>query len=146
METAITAKFADGEYRFWLPLPQVFELERSVGSLLAVEERLRPGLVQTDDGDLAFLGGGSATVKEIRETIRLGLIGGNSAMIDGEEIGVGPIRAKELLDTYVYPERPLGESAALAFSILSAAIRGIEVKKKSEPEEPESMSPSEKDS
>lgn len=146
-ETAITLSFAGGEYRFWLPLPQVFELERGCEtSILAIEERLRAGIGQNPDGSAAFIGGGLATVKEIRETIRLGLIGGNHALVDGEEVAVGPLRAKELLENYTFPARPLAESAALAWSILSAAIFGIELKKKAEPDESETMSDSAKDS
>lgn len=147
METAITSKFADGEYRFWLPLPQVFELERGTEtSILALEEKLRPGIGQDSEGIASFLGGGLATVKEIREVVRLGLIGGNHAMVDGEATEIGPIRAKELVDNYVYPTRPLAESAALAWSILSAAIFGVRLKKKADDDLLNSQSLSEKDS
>lgn len=145
METAIIANFADGQYRFWLPLPQVFELERNCDtSLLAMEERLRAGIGQDAEGRAVFLGGGSAGVKEIRETIRLALIGGNHAVIDGEQAEVGPIRAKELVDAYTFPSRPLAESAALAWDILSAAIFGIRLKKKDAVAAEASLSPSEK--
>lgn len=131
MDTAVVTNFADGQYRFWLPLPQVFELERNCEtSLLAIEERLRAGIGQDAEGRAVFLGGGDARVKEIRETIRLALIGGNHAVIDGEQQDVGPIRAKELVDSYTFPSRPLAESAALAWDILSASIFGIRLKKK----------------
>ena len=144
MDTALTSPFADGEYRFWLPLPQVFELERECGSMLALEERLRAGIGQDGAGGAVFVGGGDATAKEIREVIRIGLIGGNNATVDGEEKEVGPTRAKALVSDYTYPARPLAESAALAWSILSAAIFGIELKKKSDPEGDPSTSLSEK--
>lgn len=138
METALTARFADGEYRFWLPLPQVFELERSCGdvSILAIEERLRGGIGQDVDGKTHFVGGGIASTREIRETIRLALIGGNNGLVDGEAVEVGPMRAKELVDTYCYPQRPLAESAVLAWSILSAAIYGVRLKKKADEAKP----------
>lgn len=131
MDTACTSFFGDGEYRFWLPLPQVFELERACDcSVLEIEERLRGGIGQTADGIPHFLGGGTASVKEIRETIRLGLIGGNSGMVDGQEVEIDPLRAKQLLDLYCYPARPLAEGAALAWLILSSAIYGVRLKKK----------------
>lgn len=138
MDTAVILPFGDGEYRFWLPLPQVFELERVCGdvSLLAIEERLRGGIGQEATGEYVFAGGGSAMVREVRETIRLGLIGGNSGMVDGAEVEVGPLRAKELLDLYSYPARPLVESALVAWRVLHAAIFGVRLgegsKKKAE--------------
>lgn len=150
MDTAVILPFGDGEYRFWLPLPQVFELERVCGdvSLLAIEERLRGGIGQDATGEFVYAGGGSAMVREIRETIRLGLIGGNSGMVDSAEVEVGPLRAKELLDLYIYPARPMVESALVAWRILHAAIFGVRLeegsKKKGEPALSES--PSEKGS
>lgn len=135
METALTTDFADGQYRFWLPLPQVFELERGCdASIITMEERLRGGIGQDEAGNVVFIGGAGDTVQVIRETIRLGLIGGNSAMVDGQEREVGPLRAKELVDNYTYPARPLAESAALAWLILSTAVFGVRLKKKADPE------------
>lgn len=138
METACQAAYGDGEYRFWLPLPQVFELERVCGdvSILSIEERLRQSLGQDNTGEMDFIGGGSATVQEIRETIRLGLIGGNHGMVDAQETEVGPIRAKQLVDLYSYPARPLSEGVVLAWMILSSAIFGVRLKKKDEPKPP----------
>ena len=146
METACEAKFGDGEYRFWLPLPQVFELERVCdASIIAIEERLRMGMGQNDDGSMEFIGGGTGMVREIRETIRLGLIGGNQGLVDGEEIEVGPLRAKQLVDLYCYPARPLAEGVALAWLILSSAIFGVRLKKKAEAEGEVNASNSAKD-
>lgn len=148
MDTAVILPFGDGQYRFWLPLPQVFELERVCGdvSLLAIEERLRGGIGQDEAGEYVHVGGGAPMVREIREVIRLGLIGGNSGMVDGAEVEVGPLRAKELIDLYSYPARPLVESALVAWRILHAAIFGVrldEGSKKKAGEAP-SESPSEK--
>lgn len=136
METACQAAFGDGEYRFWLPLPQVFELERVCdASILAIEERLRTAIAMDGDGNPDFMGGGTASVQEVRETIRLGLIGGNSGLVEEQEIEVGPLRAKQLADLYCYPARPLSEGVTLAWLILSSAIFGVRLKKK-EPEKP----------
>lgn len=131
-ETAISLPFADGEYRFWLPLPQVFELERTCGdvSVISMEERFRASIGVDEQGGFVFTGGGAAMVKEVRETIRLGLIGGATAMVDGAEVEIGPQRAKQLIEAYCYPVRPLSEGVVLAWQILNAAIFGIRLKKK----------------
>lgn len=146
MDTRVVLPFADGEYAFWLPLPQIVELERKTGdtSILTIEERLRAAIGQEGE-EFTFLGGGAAMVADIRETLRLGLIGGNSAVIDGEDVEVGPVLAKQLVDQYVYPARPLSEGVVLAWRVLYAAIFGVRITpKKAEPGEP-GESPSEKD-
>ena len=53
---------------------------------------------------------------------------------EAHEIEVGPQLAKELVDSYVFPERPLDEAFALATGILDAAVRGIQLKKKEQEE------------
>jgi hypothetical protein len=134
METAVTAEFADGTYLFRLPLPQMFALERafSDGSdVLTVEQGMR-GAVGLDGDDYVFLGGGSARIGDVRETIRLALIGGNHGMVAGEEIEVGPIRAKQLVDEYVCPARPLDEGLLLAWRILHALVFSPRLKKKAD--------------
>ncbi|MXP42989.1 GTA-gp10 family protein [Allopontixanthobacter sediminis] len=137
METSVTLPFGDGEYKLWLPLPQVFELERSCDTpMLAIEEKLRAAIGAKEDGSFEFVGGGAGLVREIRETIRLGLIGGNCGLVDGEEVEVGPLRAKQLTDLYAYPARPLSEGVVLAWRLLSAAIFGVELKKKAPPVKP----------
>lgn len=146
-DTTAELAFGDGAYTFWLGLPQIIELERKTGnkSVFAIYDQLGAGLALSDDAPM-YLGGGSAMVTDIRETIRLGLIGGNSGLVDGEEVEVGPNRARELVETYVYPERPLVEGMHVAWAILHAAIHGITLKKKADPhDEAESQSPSAKD-
>jgi hypothetical protein len=146
MDTAVELEFGDGTYRFWLPLPQIVALERACGdvSILTIEERLR-GAIGQEGEEFVFLGGGSAMIADVRETIRLGLAGGDHGMVEGEEIEVGPIRARQLVDEYAYPARPLAEGVVLAWRILHAAIFGVRLKKKAEPQpEAPSASPSEK--
>ena len=143
METAVTAEFADGEYRFWLPLPQMTALERACGdvSILTLEERMRAAIGQ-DGETFVFVGGGSAMVADIRETIRLALIGGDHGMVDGESVEVGPIRAKQLVDEYVCPARPMGEGLVLAWRILHALVFGVRLKKKADEPGADGASPS----
>lgn len=145
-DTAVTLKFADGEYRFWLGLPQVVAVERACGdtSILEIEERLRAAIGQEGE-EFVFLGGGKAMVTDVRETIRLALIGGNHALVDGEEIEVGPIVAKNLVDEYIYPARPLAEGVVIAWRILHAAIFGVRLDaSKKKPAEASDESRSEK--
>lgn len=138
MDTAVDLAFADGEYRFWLPLPQIFELQRKTGetSPLVLEERLRAAIGQ-DGEEFVFAGGGAAMVEDVRETLRLGLIGGNRGLVDGQEIEVGPMLAKQLVDQYAYPARPLAEGVVLSWRVLHAAVFGIRLTpKKAEPGAP----------
>lgn len=122
--TEITLPFADGEYRFWLPLYVLGELERDGRTAMGLETRLRQSIGLTVGGVPMFTEGNGVDGDAIRTVIRLALIGGNRAKVDGEEIEVGPRRARELVDAYVYPARPIAESAALAWRILSAAVFG----------------------
>ncbi|TNE38303.1 MAG: hypothetical protein EP345_17475 [Sphingomonadales bacterium] len=146
MDTATEIGFADGAYRFWLPMPQILELERKCGgkSIFVMFDQIGSGLGLSEERPV-YLGGGSAMVTDIREIIRLALIGGNSAMIDGEEKQVGPNAARQLVEDYIYPARPLVEALHLAWAILHAAINGIEVKKKAEPVKGKSRSSSPRD-
>ena len=126
--TEITMPFADGEYRFFLPIAQVAELERSGLSMCALEFRLRESIGLTMDGEAIYGGGNAVDADSIRQIIRLALIGGDSGKVDDEKVDVGPQRARELVETYVYPARPLAEGAALAWRILATAIYGNEPK------------------
>ena len=126
--TEITMSFADGEYRFFLPIPQVTELESGGQSMCALEFRLRESIGLTIDGEAIYGGGNAVDADSIRKIIRLALIGGNGGTVEGEKVDVGPQRARELVETYVYPARPLAEGAALAWRILATAIYGNEPK------------------
>lgn len=129
--TDLVTNFGDGVYRFWLPMKEVNEFEGKFGPLLAMEPRLRSAVGLDDNDKPVFIGGGAAEGAACREVLRLGLIGGNCAEIDGEELEVGPQRARELIDLYSWPNRPLGETAALAWRILAAAIYGNDLYKQS---------------
>ena len=142
MDTAVEKRFADGTYRFWLPLPHVIEIERKCGtrapdgtvtpkSIFTIYDQLSGGL-GVDGDDPVYFGGGNALVADARAVIRAALAGGNHGVVDGEAVEVGPVRAGELVDAYTYPARPLIEAVHLAWHILHAAIHGIDVKKKDE--------------
>lgn len=97
---AISLDFADGTYAFRLPWKQLIELqEKCDAGPFVVFDRLRSG---------------SWHLQDIRETIRLGLIGGDT----------DPPRALSMVRAYV-EERPLAENVLLAIEILGAAILGV---------------------
>lgn len=98
-DASVTFAWADDTYRFALPLGQVRELEenRKTGA--------RRILIKLRSGDEDF--------DDIREVIRLGLIGG----------GQKPTDALKLVKRYV-DDRPRGENIVSAMLILSAHIIG----------------------
>lgn len=144
-DTRVELDFANGRYSFWLPLPRVLELERVCGnkSIFQMYDEMGAGLGVQGVAPV-YMGGGSAKVTDIRETIRLGLLGGNAGLVDGSEIEVGPITARNLVDEYTFPNRPMIEGLHIAWSILHAAISGISLKKKADEDQEADSSPSEK--
>jgi hypothetical protein len=99
-DASIAFDWADGHYQFRLPLKQVQELQE-----------------KTDCGPFFLLQrliNGNWRFEDLRETIRLGLIGG----------GTEPAKAMALVQRYVDPPRPMIESVAPARLILGAAVMG----------------------
>lgn len=152
MDTATDFDFADGTYRFWLPMPQTIELERNCGqrddqgklhpkSIMTLFEQINEAMGPDGNGSAVWIGGGAASPFELNEVIRLGLIGGNHGEAGGMVIEVGPIVAKRLVAEYGYPARPVREVMGHAWRILYAAIVGIDVKKKA-PAKPGRQKPS----
>lgn len=97
----ITAPFGDGDQTFRLALAQLLELQ----------EKADAGPMEL----LARLRGISWRVQDVRETVRLGLIGG----------GMSPPDALRLVQRYV-DGRPLLESVPIAALVLMAALQGPE--------------------
>ena len=108
-----TIAWADGDYLFRLAIGQLRELQDLCGTgPFAVFRRLQEG---------------DWRVEDVRETIRLGLIGG----------GLAPERALILVKRYV-DERPLMENLFTAQAVLIAAVIGV-------PEDPVGKQPAEGD-
>ena len=104
--------WADGEHTFALKIAQLIELQEKCDA--------GPPLI------LARLQGGAWLVSDVRETVRLGLLGG----------GASPTDALKLTMRYV-DERPLGENAIVAQIILASALFGApEGKEDAPPEKP----------
>lgn len=97
----ITLSWGDGEYIFRLRIGELIELQEKCDAGPAfILERLATNRWMVND---------------IRETLRLGLIGG----------GLKPAQALTLIKRYV-DERPLQENIGHAYAIIGAAIVGAE--------------------
>ena len=148
-DTAINLKFADAdEYRFWLPMSRVEEVERLCGnkSILEMHDEMGQALGMMPGSDeVRFIGGGAARIRDVYEVIRCAAIGGGECRRGEKVEKVSPLDAKALVDNYV-DGRPLAETIPVAWAILNAAIRGVSLKKKVEQPEAETgdLSPSEK--
>lgn len=93
--------WGDGHYTFRLPIKQLLELE----------ELCNAGAREI----YARLIGGTWRFRDMRETIRLGLIGG----------GLPAVKALALVELYVDPPVPLEENLLPAQAILLAALVGV---------------------
>lgn len=97
----IAFDWADGTYVFRLAYGQIAELQEKTGCGPQVL------LQRVIDG--------TWKVEDLRETIRIGLIGG----------GVDPLKALDLVRRYV-EQRPFAESVLPARAIIGAALFGVE--------------------
>lgn len=99
-KTQVSFDWADGFHTFRLPTAQLEELQELTDA--------GPGWVK------ARLETGSWLVRDVIQTIRLGLIGG----------GMAPEQARKLVQRYV-EARPLFENVPVARKILEAACTGV---------------------
>ena len=148
METAYTTDFADGTYRFWLPMSRVIAAEREMSqhgrerSILALFYDIGEALGQSV-GMSVIAGSMGARMHECHAVIRNALIGGNDGLVNGDQIAVGDAMARELVETYCYPARPAMHDIGLTWEILRAAIYGIDTSgSKKKDEDSASLSPS----
>jgi hypothetical protein len=136
----LTLDFADGEYVFRLPVGQIAELQQKcdagVGEIFG---RMCAGRYLNDKGEM-LLNPALARFKyeDVAETIRLALIGGGGGMANGEAVEVGPVKALQLVRSYVHP-RPLLENWRIAYAILAAFMVGY-----TDPDTTEKKSPRKK--
>ena len=133
-DTAVTLQFGPGRFRFWLPMARIVEVERLCGdkSIVLMFEEMSVGLGGEADAPV-FFGAGPVRIKDVYEVIRCGAIGGGE-WYDGDEAQpVSALDAKRLVDEYV-DGRPMAETVPVAWAILNAAIMGVTLKKKAQPE------------
>ena len=132
MAAEVALKFGDGEYLFALRLPQILELQRLCGAgIFAIYGRVLKGRYRTPEGiEFGVPGECDAFVGDLYEVIRLALAGGGKGRVNGEDVEVSPLRAKELVETYCHG-RPLVEVWNFAAAALLATIEGYDDQKKS---------------
>jgi len=110
-DASVTLDWADGEYRFRLAIGQLRELQETIN-----RPRVKLGAPFIGPATLfEALRSNDAWPHEVREVIRLGLIGG----------GTKPADALDLVKRYV-EDRPITESSVFATLILGAALFGSE--------------------
>jgi hypothetical protein len=102
MHGAITLPWGDGDHAFRLGLDDLEALEEKCGrSIFAIAERLHAS-------------SRAATTLEIREVLRLGLIGGGAGMTDAL------FKVRKFVDA-----RPLDESRDTAYAVALAALARV---------------------
>jgi hypothetical protein len=101
--------WADGEHTFRLAIGQLRELQETVN-----KSRVKMGAPLIGPASLYnLLVSREAWMHEVREVMRLGLIGG----------GMRPVEAVDMVRRYV-EERPIAESSVHAALVLGAALFG----------------------
>lgn len=120
----VTLDFGDGEYRFFLGAKHIAELQQKCDAGIGlIYSRLMRGRYR--DGEDIVLNPLEAIfkVQDITETIRLGLIGGGSGLVNGEPVKVTPEVALKLCRDYV-EGRPILDMWKIAAAVMSACIIG----------------------
>jgi hypothetical protein len=133
--TEIELKFADGDYLFALKLPQLAELQTKTGiGVFALYGRVLRGRYVIDSEVIGIAHEGTAFDTDLFETIRLGLIGGGRGLVNGQEVKVDALRARQLVENYCHTA-PLREAWSVAAAILTAKIEGYDPGPNVEPAE-----------
>lgn len=152
MPSFLELKFGDGDYTFALKLPQILELQRACGAgIFTIYGRVSKGRYAFSTGlEFGAAHECDAYALDIYETLRLGLIGGNAGIVNGESVTVNANRARELVETYAHPPVPLKEAWDHAWAVLGATIEGYDrpedQKKSPEPEKASTRSTKRKSS
>lgn len=140
MQTEIEQEFGDGVYLFALRLPEIKELQRLCDAgLFTIYGRVLAGrnkLIDPAGNEIVVTAAhqGAAFVEDVYETVRLGLIGGGRGLVNGQEVKVDALRARQLMETYVYG-KPVKPTWDLAAATLYALIEGYDPGPKGEPAE-----------
>lgn len=120
----IDLDFADGEYRFALPLAQIDELQRKCGAGIGlIFSRTLKGANRIGDDIVLMPNHAEFYALDLIEVCRQGLIGGGRGTVDGVEVKVDPSLARKLVDNYIL-NQPLSKAWETAIAILGAVIIG----------------------
>lgn len=134
LRTDVWVQCFDGVYRFFLGQAQIAELERKCGftdregnkqvrGIFAIFGRVAKGRYELKGEPVGLPSEGEATIDDCRETVRLALIGGGHAIVNGERVQIGAQRASQLVATYLAPA-PMEQSWNLAYLALYTLIHG----------------------
>jgi len=124
VQTSLELEFAGGDYSFDLRLPQMQELEEKCGrGIFAVYADILQGRYVYEGVTIGATNEAVARIADIRQVIRLGLIGGGSGFVDGERVVVDANMARRLVERHV-DGAPLRDSWAVAAAVLGARIEG----------------------
>lgn len=149
----IELEFADGTYLFRLNLPQMAELQTKCGvkafhptygevtipaAIAEIQARVLRGRYLLKEGGtpIGLNEEAAFRVHDITETIRLALIGGGKGMVNGEEVKVDALKAKQLVEDYVLPPVPLKAGWTVAAAILGVLLEGFTPPRKEAAAEP----------
>jgi hypothetical protein len=121
----VLLEFGDGEYLFRLGLKQIAELQEKCGSGLGVifARVIRGRIEISPSKTLGVPTHGEWKYEDLRETIRLGLIGGGAGTVADREVKVTAMLAKTLVERYI-DDIPKREAWTIAAAILTACIEG----------------------
>jgi hypothetical protein len=128
MRTDVELEWADGTYLFRLPLTGIQEIqEKSKAGFGDVYGRVMAGQYETKDGsNFGMPFEAKWYIEDLHNIIRLGLIGGNHGLVDGQSVEVSAIQARKLVERYCYPAASLKADWNLAAAIIYASVEGIE--------------------
>lgn len=119
--------FGDGTYLFRFGLKQFAEHDEKCGPLGAVFARVLAGRGQVMGTDVGFSTMAAYRYADLRETVRLGLIGGAQGEVDEKPVKVDAVRALKLVERYV-DGQPTEDTWKLAAAILTAVCQGYDAK------------------
>lgn len=144
VQTALELEFGDGSYLFDLKLPQLAELQRlRDAGIFKIYGRVLRGRYLLGGEPVAVAEDGEAFAEDLYETIRLGLTGGGKGIVNGQEVAVSSIRARQLVETYCHPA-PLRECWTIAAAVLGARVEGYSPPKDEPAQEPAPAKPRKK--
>lgn len=125
-----------GKYRLLIPLAKINELEERFAredrhgcwwpkSIYRIHDDISGGWNELDSHlfPTAPERGPAATVDECIETVRLALIGGGKAVIDGKSVRIDAARANRIVEQH-FLAQPLEQARRLAGTILAWVIMG----------------------
>lgn len=116
----------DGHYRLKLGR-RLFELEEKINrGAFQIYGSVARGRYEQNGESFGFATEGAASRNTCREVVRLGLVGGGQAVIDGRLVQVDGPAANKLLARYI-DDGPAELLWDMAFAIMSCAIEGREM-------------------